>query len=89
MGILLSGVRNLLSKVRLGEGADQRGRLAEPTKASIELQEVMFTNALQYNETSKEYYREHDPGEEQYVGKPSPEIDEAWEELLGGELTGC
>ena len=59
--------------------------MAEPAKASIEFQEVMFTNALRYNETSKEYYREHDAWETQYVGKPSEEIDGAWEELLGGE----
>lgn len=55
-----------------------------PAKAAIEISKVTFKSALRYNETSKTYYREHDPDEPQYVGAPSPTIDHAWEELLGG-----
>ena len=55
-----------------------------PAKAAIEISIVSFKSALRYNQTSKTYYREHDPDEPQYVGAPSPTIDHAWEELLGG-----
>jgi hypothetical protein len=57
---------------------------AEPAKESIELLKVKFKGSFRYNETSKEYYCEHDPAEPQYIGPPSPEIDQAWEELLAG-----
>jgi hypothetical protein len=57
---------------------------AAPAKAAIELSKVTFKSALRYNETSKTYYREQDPDQPQYVGPPSPAIDHAWEELLGG-----
>ena len=57
---------------------------SEPAKSSIELSKVKFRGAFRYNATSKVYYREHDPAEPQYIGPPSPEIDQAWEELLGG-----
>ncbi|KAE9367867.1 hypothetical protein N431DRAFT_471261 [Stipitochalara longipes BDJ] len=57
----------------------------EPARSSIELSRVKFTGAFRYNETSGTYYREHDPAEPQYIGPPSPEIDRAWEELLGGQ----
>lgn len=48
------------------------------------MQTVRYTSAFRYNETSKEYYRAFDPAQSQYVGKPAPEIDAAWEELLAG-----
>jgi hypothetical protein len=56
----------------------------EPAKSSTELSKVKFGGAFRYNETWKVYYREHDPVEPQSIGPPSPEIDQAWEELLGG-----
>lgn len=48
---------------------------------------VRYTNAFRYNATDKTYYREFNPTEPQYVGTPSPEIDEAWNDLLHGKLT--
>lgn len=56
----------------------------EPARSSIELSKIKFKGGFRYNETSQTYYREHDPAEPQYIGPPSPEIDQAWEELLGG-----
>jgi hypothetical protein len=58
--------------------------LQAPAKASIEIQKVTYTSAFRYNATSKTYYREFDPGDQQYVGTPAPQIDKAWEELLAG-----
>jgi len=55
-----------------------------PAKASINIQQVEYTSALRYNATSKTYYRDFDPMLPQYVGKPSPEVDKAWEDLLRG-----
>lgn len=57
---------------------------AGPAKEAIQIQKVTYTSALRYNSTSKEYYREFDPTKPQYVGKPSPEIDKAWNDLLAG-----
>lgn len=54
---------------------------------TIETELVRYTNAFRYNATDKTYYREFDPKEPQYVGTPSPEIDDAWNELLRGEFT--
>ncbi|KAH8589388.1 hypothetical protein B0O99DRAFT_337811 [Bisporella sp. PMI_857] len=56
-----------------------------PAKAAIEIQQVTYTSAFRYNETSQRYYREFDPNLPQYVGVPSPKIDDAWEELLKGQ----
>ncbi|KAF4637376.1 hypothetical protein G7Y89_g727 [Cudoniella acicularis] len=53
--------------------------------AIIQMKQVVYTSAFRYNETSDSYYREFDPTEPQYVGKPSPEIDNAWHKLLQGQ----
>jgi hypothetical protein len=39
---------------------------------------------LKYNATSDLFYRDSDPGTIQYVGTPTPEIDQAWLDLLAG-----
>ena len=59
-------------------------RVRGPAKASIRLQEVTYTSAFRYNNTSKSYYRESDPASPQYVAAPSRDIDKAWGELLSG-----
>ncbi|KAM3083563.1 hypothetical protein ACMFMG_004210 [Clarireedia jacksonii] len=56
-----------------------------PARSSIEKQQVRFTSALVYNESSQLWYREHDPAQPQFVGEPKPEIDEAWDKLLQGQ----
>lgn len=48
------------------------------------MQEVKYSGAFRYNETSKTFYREVDPAMPQYAGAPGPEIDKAWNDLLGG-----
>jgi hypothetical protein len=46
--------------------------------------QVIFGSALKYNATSDLFYRDSDPGTIQYVGTPTPEIDQAWLDLLAG-----
>lgn len=58
--------------------------MTAPPKEAIELEKVIYGSAIRLNETTQEYYREHDPSKPQYGGKPSKEIDEAWEDLLYG-----
>lgn len=43
---------------------------------------VRFTAGLLYNQ-EKELYRPIYPNSPQYVGVPTPEMDEAWEDLIG------
>jgi hypothetical protein len=45
---------------------------------------VKFTGGLELNETGK-LHRIIDPGQPQYVGPPTPEIDAAWDELMLGK----
>jgi hypothetical protein len=45
--------------------------------------EVRFTAGLLYNE-HRELYRPTAPGRPEYVGTPTPELDAAWENLVGG-----
>ncbi|KAH6662863.1 hypothetical protein B0J14DRAFT_662461 [Halenospora varia] len=53
-----------------------------PAKAAIRMKQVVYTSAFRYNESSDGYYRDTDPTEPQYVGKPSKEIDDNWHKLL-------
>lgn len=62
------------------------GMILGPAKEAIKLQEVTYTSAFRYNETSKTFYRDFDPDIPQYVGVPSPAIDKAWLELLVGMM---
>ncbi|KAI0154554.1 hypothetical protein GGR57DRAFT_466020 [Xylariaceae sp. FL1272] len=47
-----------------------------------ELIEYRFTGGIQVDHNGS-LYREVNPLEPQYAGEPSPEIDKAWEDLLG------
>jgi hypothetical protein len=49
---------------------------------------TIFDDQLQYNDTSKEFWRDLDTSLPQYFGPPGPEIDRAWAELLRGEFLG-
>lgn len=51
----------------------------------VQYEERGFVGELAYNITSKELYREVDPTEPQYFGRPSPLIDAAWKELMTDE----
>lgn len=46
--------------------------------------QVQFTAALKFN-ASHLLYRPIDLTKPQYVGVPTPELDAAWEDLIGGE----
>lgn len=47
---------------------------------------VRFTAGLRYDE-SRELVRTSHPGLPDYVGTPTPELDAAWEDLMGGMST--
>jgi len=61
--------------------SDREGR-----STSYLRKKVYFTSGLKYND-KQELYRPVYPGIPQYVGEPSPELDTAWENLLGGKFT--
>lgn len=46
------------------------------------MQQMTFTSPFLYNETSKSFYRGFDRALPQYIGSPSPEIDQNWHEML-------
>ncbi|OJJ42268.1 hypothetical protein ASPZODRAFT_137405 [Penicilliopsis zonata CBS 506.65] len=50
-------------------------------RSSIELQEVQFTGGLELDENGR-LISVTDPGAPKYAGPPSPEIDDAWNELM-------
>jgi hypothetical protein len=55
----------------------------ESSFASIAVQKVRFKSGLSVNENNT-LYRTFDPNGPQYVGNPSPTIDNAWKVLIGG-----
>ncbi|CEJ57309.1 hypothetical protein PMG11_06006 [Penicillium brasilianum] len=57
-----------------------------PAVESIKLEEINFTSPLRYNTTLNQLYRDIDITRPEYIGAPSPEIDAAWESLLGGQF---
>jgi hypothetical protein len=56
-----------------------------PLHSAIDIVEVQFSGTLAYTETGHLYI---DIGEDgvRYFGNPSPEVDQAWRNLIGG---GC
>lgn len=55
-------------------------------KHIISIEQVGFTGNVQIRDDGTTYL---DPGEIQYVGKPSPKIDENWENLIDREWFYC
>jgi hypothetical protein len=53
----------------------------------VEYEERVFTGKLSYDPISRQPFRDIDPTQPQYFGKPGPEIDAAWEDLLRNEFT--
>ncbi|KAJ5921583.1 hypothetical protein N7454_009057 [Penicillium verhagenii] len=49
----------------------------------IELERLIFSGSSSFTYTGVEF--QHQPAKVQYVGKPGPEIDQAWEDLVAGE----
>ena len=56
---------------------------ADAAKAQIELEKVLFTGGVHFNQTTGHVYIPDTPGPK-YVGQPGPEIDSAWDDLLEG-----
>lgn len=54
---------------------------AAPAKIAISLEEIRFTSGVYIDDNGTFHLAEH-PGLPQYVGPPSSEIDEAWEEIV-------
>lgn len=44
---------------------------------------VRFTAGLVYDE-NRELVRTHHPDQPEFVGTPTPEVDAAWDDLMGG-----
>ncbi|KAI6088716.1 hypothetical protein F4821DRAFT_257555 [Hypoxylon rubiginosum] len=87
---LLWGVLILSCLVLLFDNIRLRGRqISESAFATdltvakhlSELIEYQFTGGIQVDHEGK-LYREVNPQEPQYAGEPSPEIDQAWDDLL-------
>ncbi|KAK4444366.1 hypothetical protein QBC34DRAFT_360343 [Podospora aff. communis PSN243] len=54
----------------------------KPLRSEIETEIVTFTGAPVFMENGTFYVP--NPGDKTYIGEPSPEIDEAWEEITAG-----
>ena len=53
-----------------------------PAKAALRMKQVRFTGSPAFTDDGTFYVP--NPGPVQYVGLPSPEIDEAWHQLTKG-----
>jgi hypothetical protein len=58
-----------------------------PSRTAIHYEQQRFSGSLNYNTTTGELFREVNLSQAQYFGRPSPEIDSAWRDLLKGALT--
>lgn len=58
---------------------------SEAVRPVAEYHEILFTGGIEENEQGR-LYRVQEPGQVQYVGAPSQEIDTAWNDLLFGTL---
>ncbi|KAK5994229.1 hypothetical protein PT974_07672 [Cladobotryum mycophilum] len=56
----------------------------EPLRELVEWKEVTFGGTLRYTELGH-LYMDNGPDGIEYFGPPSPEIDRAWKDLIGGE----
>jgi hypothetical protein len=54
-----------------------------PSKEAIELELVTFTGGPAFDEDGEFYVP--NPGNVDYVGDPSPEVDDAWAKLINGQ----
>ncbi|KAJ5758445.1 hypothetical protein N7520_005601 [Penicillium odoratum] len=55
----------------------------DPAREHIELEHLIFSGSPAFTYAGVEF--QHQPAKVQYVGKPSPEIDQAWEDLVAGK----
>ena len=58
----------------------------EDAQRSVAIERSVFSSSIGFNQTSGEVYLLTGPDEPQYFGRPSVEIDNAWEELLGAQF---
>ncbi|CAN8099826.1 unnamed protein product [Discula destructiva] len=82
----------LVELSRLQSSSYRRGFLTEldSIRKVISIEETVFGGGLVYDDADN-LYREITPGQPQFVGPPSPDIDAAWDGLLrplGMVLTG-
>lgn len=57
--------------------------LLDLARSSIEVHQVRFRAGLVFDDNGV-LHRTFDPDQPQYVGSPSPAIDEAWDTLIKG-----
>jgi hypothetical protein len=51
----------------------------------ISYEERVFTGKFAFNQETGKVYRDIDPSQPQYFGPPSPEIDDAWADMMRGK----
>ncbi|KAH8805165.1 hypothetical protein F5884DRAFT_859778 [Xylogone sp. PMI_703] len=70
---------------RLTQGTYENGYRTEfgPSREAIHIKEVQFTGGLRYDPNGT-LYATSNPEEPVYVGPPSKELDDAWEDLVHG-----
>lgn len=61
-------------------------RLSVPAKPHIGLRKVKFRGTPIFGDDGEEFVQ-YEPGETRYVGEPSDEIDEAWNQLTKSEFS--
>ncbi|CAG8975630.1 hypothetical protein HYALB_00008389 [Hymenoscyphus albidus] len=66
---------------------EQRGYSTdwELVRGTAKLVQKKYTATFRTNDTADTVYIEYGPNDPKYVGEPSPEIDEAWHNLLKGQ----
>lgn len=55
----------------------------EPAWSKVELEKIRFTTGIYFDDKGNAYRNEH-PNMNRFIGAPTPEMDAAWEELIGG-----
>ncbi|KAJ5715964.1 uncharacterized protein N7483_013145 [Penicillium malachiteum] len=85
---LISGLLIIATFTRQGQQTDYSFGSGFKTdfdsaREHIDLEHLIFSGSPSFTYTGIEF--QHKPAKVQYVGKPGPEIDQAWEDLVAGE----
>ncbi|KAL7917364.1 hypothetical protein ACQKWADRAFT_306946 [Trichoderma austrokoningii] len=56
----------------------------DPIRPFLAIKKVKFTGGLKFSENGTTY-RDVDPNQTQFVGEPSPQLDNAWKSLIRGQ----
>jgi hypothetical protein len=59
-------------------------RTSDAARTAIKTETRTFTGGFHFDDTGNMIMKHH-PGDVKYVGRPNPEIDQAWMELMKGK----